>query len=98
MSLDAAYYLIAAWLFVLGATIGSFLNVVVHRLPLGMSLIEPGSHCPACKHPIRWHDNVPILGWIMLGGRCRDCGSPIAIRYPLVEAITAAMFLVLGAS
>ena len=98
MSLDAAYYLIAAWLFVLGATFGSFLNVVVYRVPLGMSLIEPGSHCPACKHPIRWYDNVPILGWIVLCGRCRDCGSPIAMRYPLVEALTAAMFLVLGAS
>ncbi len=88
--------LLAVWLFALGGAIGSFLNVVVYRLPLGLSLIVPGSHCPACKHPIRWHDNVPILGWIMLRGRCRDCRSSISVRYPLVEAITAALFLVLG--
>jgi len=95
-SLESARWLIGAWLFVFGGVIGSFLNVVIYRLPAGMSLIEPGSHCPACKKPVRWFDNLPILGWIVLRGRCRDCGAKISPRYPVVEAITAALFLVLG--
>jgi leader peptidase (prepilin peptidase) / N-methyltransferase len=86
------YWLMVLWLCLLGGVIGSFLNVVVYRLPNGISLITPPSHCPACKKPIRWFDNVPVFGWIMLGGRCRNCRSPISIRYPLVEAVTAAMF------
>jgi leader peptidase (prepilin peptidase)/N-methyltransferase len=90
--------LLAVWLFALGGAIGSFLNVVVYRLPLGMSLVLPPSHCPACRHPIRWHDNVPIFGWMMLSGRCRDCGSSISFRYPLVESVTAGLFLVVGAT
>ncbi|MCL4191836.1 MAG: A24 family peptidase [Thermoguttaceae bacterium] len=89
-------FVLAAWLFALGSVIGSFLNVVVYRLPRGMSLSQPGSHCPNCKHPIRWYDNVPILGWFALGGRCRDCGLRISLRYPAVEAVTAALFLWLG--
>ena len=88
--------LIVAWLLMLGGAIGSFLNVVAYRLPQGMSLIYPGSHCPACKHPIRFHDNVPVLGWLILRGRCRDCHVPISPRYPIVEAIAAAMFLAVG--
>ncbi|MEX2115197.1 MAG: prepilin peptidase [Pirellulales bacterium] len=75
--------------FALGGTLGSFLNVVVYRLPRRMSLSFPGSHCPACGKPIRWHDNVPIFGWLWLGGRCRDCRAPISPRYPLVEALVA---------
>ncbi len=86
----------ALWLLAMGGAIGSFLNVVVYRLPAGMSLVHPGSHCPACKRPIRWHDNVPVLGWLWLAGRCRDCRSWISLRYPLVEAITAAAFLLVG--
>jgi len=70
---------------VVGATLGSFMNVVVYRLPRRMSLSRPASRCPKCEHPIRWHDNVPVFGWLMLRGRCRDCGNPIAARYPLVE-------------
>jgi len=89
--------LIAAWLFLMGGAVGSFLNVVVYRLPAGKSLVYPGSSCPACRHAIRWYDNVPILGWILLRGRCRDCGSPISARYPVVEAIAAAGFLLVGA-
>lgn len=85
-----------AWLFALGGSVGSFLNVVVYRLPAGMSLIRPGSHCPACEAAIRWYDNVPIFGWLMLGGRCRDCGAKISPRYPIVEALTAAMFAALA--
>jgi leader peptidase (prepilin peptidase) / N-methyltransferase len=95
-SLDAASWLIVLWLFALGAAVGSFLNVVVHRLPLGISLVHPPSHCPKCGRPIRWFDNVPIFGWIMLRGRCRQCHNPIAIRYPVVEAFTAALFAVLA--
>ncbi len=82
--------------FVFGAVIGSFMNVVVYRLPRGMSLVRPGSQCPACGHPIRWHDNLPILGWLWLGGRCRDCHAPISVRYPLVEALAAATSALLG--
>ena len=93
---DAAHWLIILWLCLFGGAIGSFLNVVVYRLPLGISLIRPPSHCPACKQPIRRFDNVPVFGWIMLRGRCRNCRSPISIRYPLVEAVTAAMFGVLA--
>ena len=76
-----------------GAIWGSFLNVVIWRLPRGMSLSRPASHCPACKSPIRWHDNVPVVGWIMLRGRCRDCGTHISPRYPAVEALMAALSL-----
>lgn len=96
LSSDAAYWLIAVWLFVLGGVIGSFLNVVVCRLPAGMSLVAPGSHCPACKHPIRWFDNLPIVSWMILRGRCRDCATAISPRYPAVEATAATLFLVLG--
>jgi leader peptidase (prepilin peptidase) / N-methyltransferase len=89
-------WLLAAWLFATGGAVGSFLNVVVYRLPAGMSLVRPGSHCPACRHPIRWFDNVPIFAWIALGGRCRDCKAAISPRYPLVEGVTAVAFLTLG--
>lgn len=75
------------WFFFFGAAIGSFLNVVVYRLPLGKSLSYPPSHCPICSHPIRWYDNVPVVGWLHLGGKCRDCKSPISVRYPLIEGV-----------
>jgi leader peptidase (prepilin peptidase)/N-methyltransferase len=77
---------------VLGALIGSFLNVVIHRLPLGESLVTPGSRCPACDAPVRSFDNVPVLSWLLLRGRCRSCGAPISVRYPAVELLTAATF------
>jgi leader peptidase (prepilin peptidase)/N-methyltransferase len=94
---DAAYWLPVLCSAVFGGVVGSFLNVVVYRLPHGISLITPPSHCPICKQPIRWFDNVPVLGWIMLRGRCRNCRCPIPIRYPAVEAITAAIFAGLAA-
>jgi leader peptidase (prepilin peptidase) / N-methyltransferase len=72
-----------------GAVIGSFLNVVVHRLPLGESLVTPGSRCPACGTPVKPYDNVPVVSWLVLRGRCRRCGAPISPRYPLVELATA---------
>jgi len=89
---EPAVYAIAAWLTVLGGVFGSFFNVVIYRLPEGMNLAVPGSHCPKCKKPIRWYDNVPVLSWILLRGRCRDCREPISPRYPLVEALTAGTF------
>jgi leader peptidase (prepilin peptidase) / N-methyltransferase len=76
----------------IGALIGSFLNVVIHRVPLGESLVSPGSHCPHCNSPVRTRDNVPVLSWLLLRGRCRDCGGRISPRYPAVEALTAASF------
>ena len=91
-----AYWLSVLWLFVLGGAVGSFLNVVVYRLPAQKSLLRPGSHCPACQHPIRWHDNVPVLSWVLLRGRCRDCGTKISGRYPFVEAVTAVLFVLIG--
>lgn len=87
---------VATWLFAFGAAVGSFLNVVAYRLPRGASLIYPGSACPRCGQSIRWYDNIPIWGWIRLGGRCRDCRAPISIRYPLVEAATAGSFVLLA--
>jgi leader peptidase (prepilin peptidase)/N-methyltransferase len=78
---------------VLGLLVGSFLNVVVWRLPRGESVVFPASHCPACDAPIRPWDNVPVLSWLWLRGRCRDCGAPISARYPAVEAATGAVFL-----
>ncbi len=81
---------------VLGALSGSFLNVVIHRLPRGESIVFPGSHCPACGQAIRpWH-NVPVLAWLWLRGCCRDCGARISARYPLIEALTAALFVALA--
>ena len=74
-----------------GATIGSFLNVVAYRLPRRESLVRPGSHCPGCGVAIKAYDNVPVLGWLWLRGRCRSCRAPISPRYPLVEALTAAL-------
>lgn len=81
------------WVTAVGAAVGSFLNVVVYRLPQGMSLVRPKSRCPGCGASIRPGDNVPVLGWLRLRGRCRSCGGPISARYPLVEAATATLFL-----
>jgi leader peptidase (prepilin peptidase) / N-methyltransferase len=80
---------------VLGLAVGSFLNVVVWRVPRGESVITPPSHCPVCEHPVRPRDNVPVLSWLLLRGRCRDCSNPISLRYPLVELGTSAVFVVL---
>jgi leader peptidase (prepilin peptidase) / N-methyltransferase len=86
--------LVAAGL--LGLVVGSFLNVVVHRLPLGESLAFPGSRCPSCGAPIRAYDNVPVLSWIALGGRCRSCREPIAVRYPLLELSNAVLWVLVA--
>ena len=75
--------------FILGAIIGSFLNVCICRLPKEESIVRPGSHCPQCKNPIRSYDNIPLLSYALLRGKCRHCGQPISLQYPIVEGITA---------
>ncbi len=74
-----------SWLF--GLVIGSFLNVCIARLPFGRSIAKPASHCPRCKTPIRFYDNIPIVSYLLLRARCRSCGEPISWRYPLVELL-----------
>jgi leader peptidase (prepilin peptidase)/N-methyltransferase len=81
----------------LGLAVGSFLNVVIHRVPAEQSLVRPGSYCPRCGATIRKRHNVPVLGWLLLRGRCADCQAPISVRYPLVEAVTAALFVAVAA-
>lgn len=83
------------WFFCIGACFGSFLNVIVYRLPLGLNLSYPPSRCPYCETPILLKDNIPVLGWICLKGRCRQCSTSISIRYPFIEAVTAIMFVYL---
>lgn len=82
----------------LGLVVGSFLNVVVHRVPAGRSVVRPGSACPACASPIRSRDNVPVVSWLLLRGRCRDCDAAVSSRYPGVEAGTGLLFAVLAAT
>jgi len=86
----SAAEVVAAGLF--GAVIGSFLNVVAHRVPLGESLLSPPSRCPECEAPVKPYDNVPVVSWLLLRGRCRNCGTRISPRYPLVELVTALVF------
>lgn len=88
---------VLAILGVVGLVVGSFLNVVIYRVPLGKSIVWPGSACPACGHAIRAHHNVPVLSWLLLRGRCADCGVRIPVRYPLVEAGHAALWLAAAA-
>lgn len=84
--------LMVALVALLGLLIGSFLNVVVWRLPRGESLSRPASHCPVCEHPIRAYDNIPVFSWLILRGRCRDCHTRISVRYPLIEMATGITF------
>jgi leader peptidase (prepilin peptidase)/N-methyltransferase len=80
----------------LGAVIGSFLNVVWHRVPRHESIVRPASRCPACRTPLLRRDNVPVASWLLLRGRCRHCDAPISVRYPLVEAGTALLFAIVA--
>src|SRR5258708_17285471 len=89
-SVDPIY---ASTIFVFGLAFGSFLNVCIHRLPLGLSVVTQRSACPACKRPIAFYDNVPVVSCLFLRGRCRNCQSRISSRYLLVELLTAALFL-----
>ncbi len=75
-----------------GAIVGSFLNVCIYRLPRGTSVVWPASACTSCRRPLSWYENVPVVGWLALRGRCRTCHEPISPQYPIVEALTAAMF------
>ena len=84
------FVVIVAGLF--GALIGSFLNVVLWRVPRGESIVSPGSHCPACETPLRPYELVPVVSWVALRGRCRSCGVRISVRYPLVELGCAVLF------
>jgi leader peptidase (prepilin peptidase)/N-methyltransferase len=79
------------WVFATGAVVGSFLNVVIARVPRGESVVTPASRCPRCGKPIAWYDNIPIVSWLVLRARCRSCGQPISPRYPLVELLTGAL-------
>ena len=86
-------FITLAWIFCVGASLGSFLNVVVYRIPLGLNLSYPPSRCPYCETPILLKDNIPIWGWIKLRGRCRQCDTGINFRYPLIEFLTASLFI-----
>jgi leader peptidase (prepilin peptidase)/N-methyltransferase len=81
---------------VFGLVIGSFLNVVIWRVPRGESIVSPPSACPKCSHQLRPYDNIPVISWLVLRGRCRDCGEAISARYPIIEALTAALFVVMA--
>ena len=85
-----------AILVILGLAVGSFLNVCIHRLPRGESLALPPSRCPACEYRLRWFDNIPVVSYALLAGRCRNCRTAISIRYPLVELATMALFVIHG--
>ena len=87
--------LLIAFLFAIGASVGSFLNVVIYRLPRNLSLVRPGSACPVCKTPIAFYDNIPILSWLLLMGKCRKCKTKITPRYLIIELLTALLFVVL---
>jgi leader peptidase (prepilin peptidase) / N-methyltransferase len=92
--------LVAAWYYLLlaglGVIVGSFLNVVIYRVPLGLSIVRPPSACPGCHTPIAPRDNIPVVSWLLLRGRCRTCHEAISARYPLVEALTGVVWLLLG--
>jgi leader peptidase (prepilin peptidase) / N-methyltransferase len=90
--MELFYYLLAG---LLGALIGSFLNVCIYRLPRHESILWPGSHCPSCGKPIAWYDNSPVISYALLGGRCRTCQASIPVRYPVVEAANAIGYLVI---
>jgi leader peptidase (prepilin peptidase) / N-methyltransferase len=89
------FFLMNFFVFIFGAAIGSFLNVCIFRLPAKTSIVKPRSQCPYCQHPIRNGDNIPLISFILLHGKCRDCGGKISWRYPLVEFITALLALLL---
>jgi leader peptidase (prepilin peptidase)/N-methyltransferase len=96
MPADAPGLPIELFALLIGLCIGSFLNVVIYRLPLGQSLVSPGSRCPKCGYELRWYDNVPVLGWLVLAGKCRQCRAPISVQYPIVEIVTGLLFLLVA--
>ncbi|HAX61096.1 MAG TPA: prepilin peptidase [Elusimicrobia bacterium] len=86
--------MVEIFIFIFGLFFGSFANVVIRRLPYGNSIVKPASHCPKCLLPIKWKDNLPVVSFLILGGRCRNCKTKISIEYPTVELLTALIFLV----
>ena len=92
--LPPGYFALLAFIF--GLALGSFLNVVIHRLPLGQNIVSPASHCPACEQPLTWLDNLPLVSYVLLRGRCRHCAASISWRYPLVELMTALVWAALA--
>jgi leader peptidase (prepilin peptidase)/N-methyltransferase len=92
MMVDPSYYVVAA---LLGGIVGSFLNVCIYRLPRHEWIVWPGSHCPSCGQPIAWRDNIPVLSYLLLLGRCRSCHQPISPRYPIVELVNAAGYVII---
>ena len=82
------------WWFVIGTVIGSFLNVCIYRLPREKSIISPGSACPECGAPVRWYQNIPLFSWILLRGKCANCGTGISVRYPFVELVSGVIVLI----
>jgi leader peptidase (prepilin peptidase)/N-methyltransferase len=93
---DVLWWMAVIWFACLGGCIGSFLTVVWDRLGTGEGFVLPRSRCPECDHAIRWYHNIPVLGWILLGGRCYDCASRIPAKHPLIEAIFALAFVFIG--
>lgn len=93
-SQHAMALVLKAFVFIIGAIFGSFGNVLIYRLPKGMSIVNPPSHCPLCGGRVAWYDNIPILSFLILGGKCRHCESPISIRYPVVELLAAVLSVV----
>ena len=89
------FYLICAYVLsgILGLCVGSFLNVVIYRWPNNMSIAKPSSHCPTCKYELRWYDNIPVLSYLMLGGKCRSCKTHISFRYTAVEVANTVLWL-----
>lgn len=90
------WWFAVVWLGCLGGCVGSFLTVVWDRLGTGEGFVFPRSRCPECDHEIRWYHNVPVIGWLLLGGRCYDCGSRIPLKHPLIEAVFALLFILIG--
>jgi leader peptidase (prepilin peptidase)/N-methyltransferase len=89
---DVPAPMLTAFAVAFGALVGSFLNVCIYRLPLGKSVVWPASACPHCGRSLSWYENIPVVSWMLLRGRCRTCGAAIGVRYPVIEALTAAMF------
>jgi len=90
----SVFYLIFLGAF--GLLFGSFANVLIWRVPRGESIVSPGSHCPKCGHEVRWYDNIPVVSWLVLRGRCRDCAAPISARYPVIELASGALWVLAG--
>ena len=95
MNSSVGFYLAIVFTFIYGICIGSFLNVVILRLPLGQSVVKNESHCFSCNNHIKWYDNIPLVSYILLRGKCRNCGSNISIQYPIVELLNGVLWILI---